>query len=647
MAGFLRSLSSSLIGGLLISFGLSLVSLPVFAQDGPPTVKESIPYDHIHPNWRDCGLRPYDMAGTIGERFERDALRGPRSNQTQTAEIVVDYGPGFTSEARTAFERAVEIWERHITSPVPIRIDASFSDLGPNVLGGAGPNFVFSVDTDNDGANDTIFGDALIDALTGEDQNPGQPDIVAQFSSTRTDWNFGTDEASDNEIDFTSVVLHEIGHGINYFDLLSFDDGTGSYGLDFNDNGVLDPDEKVPGVFEQFLFEDRGTERVALTNPGTFANPSTALGDALTGQQLVFEGSRAVEGAAVSTGPALPKIYAPFSWSPGSSIAHLDEATYGPGDPNSLMSPQFGRGETIRSPGPIMCGQLADIGWPLGTECQKLFRDVFGLDAAVTSVENGAVTLTWQTTDNAQIDTYFVEQKTFDGEFDVVETLEGGIPPSVTLDELGLGQFTFRLRWVAADGTEQVSVERPQATLSVQDVNVSVERTDLGRGTIQVEWDVPRGTNGFQYEVERSAGIGSRLETDPENRNLTRLQTTFPKQQPGRYTFRVVARSAEEDTLRSAAQTVDVSFEGDVTILGPFPNPAANTTTVELTARDRQDVHVEVFNTLGQRLFSETRSLLRLAPVTIRIDGRRWASGMYFLRVTGETFTKTEQLVIL
>ena len=45
--------------------------------------------------------------------------------QAATATIVVNYnGPGWTSEAQTAFEYAADIWETLITSPVPIVVDA-------------------------------------------------------------------------------------------------------------------------------------------------------------------------------------------------------------------------------------------------------------------------------------------------------------------------------------------------------------------------------------------------------------------------------------------------------------------------------------------------------------------------------------------
>ena len=59
-------------------------------------------------------------------------------------------------------------------------------------------------------------------------------------------------------------------------------------------------------------------------------------------------------------------MYAPNPWNGGSSYSHFDEATYGAGDPASLMTPQIGWGESIHDPGAMALGLLSDIGWTAG-----------------------------------------------------------------------------------------------------------------------------------------------------------------------------------------------------------------------------------------------------------------------------------------
>src|SRR5262249_27648833 len=58
-----------------------------------------------------------------------------------------------------------------------------------------------------------------------------------------------------------------------------------------------------------------------------------------------------------------PRLYSPNPWAPGSSYSHLDETTYPPGDPNSLMTYALGAAEAIHDLGPIVRGVFQDEGW--------------------------------------------------------------------------------------------------------------------------------------------------------------------------------------------------------------------------------------------------------------------------------------------
>lgn len=611
---------------------------------GEVDIQARVPYDVVNPEWEDCGLRPYDMPGRIGKDGPMDMRRTPPENRTQTATIVVDYGSGFTPEAQRAFQRAVDIWETHIASPVPIRIAANFSPLGENVLGGARPNEVLVADVDGvDGSR--VYGDALVDAIKGVDQNPGQPDILISFNSEFAAWHFGEEAAPANEIDFTGVVLHEIGHGLGYFDSFFYNEGTGLYGIDLNGNGFLDDGEGIPGIFGSFLVEDQNGARLPITDTAFYPNISEELGDALTGSSLFFDGPFASEGAQISTGPEIPRVYAPSPWNPGSSIAHLDELTYRPGDVNSLMTPRIGAGETERSPGPVMCGQFADIGWTLGRDCQDFFRSVFSIEGTPTA-EGASFTFTWQTTPDANIQSYAMQQSTFGGPFETVRTLDGSAT-SATVRDVGLGEFAFRMQWVNGDG-ETVTAEPVEATYNIQDINAEVlATTDLGRGDVAVRWSVPRGTEGFTYTVQRAPGQGQGNAFRTVQENISGTEATLSGQQPGRYTYRILATDANGNALQSDTQRITVDFEGDVYILGPFPNPTTGAATVELTSREFQNVQIEIFNSIGQRLLFEERSLPVLTPSEIAIPGERWASGMYFIRVTGNDFVETEQFVVL
>lgn len=628
-----RAISASLLLGALV-LAVGLVE-PVQAQpqryqiDARSTAGTQL----SEIDWEDCGLRKGDIDASLSIRPEALAKR------SRTANIEVNYS-GFTAEARSAFERAVAIWETHIESDVTIRVDASYESLRENVLGAAGPNpdIVGLLDTDEDGNTETFVWSALFDALSGEDQLPGESDIVVRMNSSRDDWHFGEDDAPVDETDFTSVVVHEIAHGLGYLELTDVSGGEGQYGVDFNENG-----DQTPSIYALFLAQNQADGSiVSLMNENEFPNPSERLADALTSDRIVFDGMEASVTAAQNPGPVPPKLYAPLDFSRGSSIAHLDETTYSIEGPNELMTPVYNG--TVRLPGPILCGQLRDMLWPLGSGCRRYFADVFALQFAEDpDPARGRVTLDWTVREDTTINEFVVEKKAFDGAFEPVKQVSSS---PVTIDSLGLGIFTFRVRWTKSDGSEATTPTTVQAEFRTRDVTSEVAgRDDQGRAAVELSWDVPPGTEGFTYQIEQRAGAsGEFTEVGP---SVNQREFTLPRQTPGAYTYRVSASDGDNTVEGKQTADVNISFDGDVYALGPYPNPVRNTATLDLTARTEQSVTVEAYDVTGRRVYSETRRVGTRAPEAVMLSTRGWSSGMYFLRVRGDEFTETRKMVVV
>jgi len=595
--------------------------------------------------YRDCGIRKIDEDQFV-ERMPETTKSNRRRKDTAT--ILVNYGPDFPPEARQAFQRAVDIWETRIDSPVPIKLEARWEDLGEGTLGAAGPFFAL-VDADEDGSSDTILGFPLLDAVSGQDQFPDEPDIVARFNSTRDDWHFGRDPAPSEQIDFTSIVLHEITHGLNYVDYFNYDSesGQGGYGFDFDGNGQIDDDERVPGAYgRQVVLEQSNGTLASLTDESVFPNPSQDIGDALTSELLFFRGDASNQGAQQNGEPVPPKLYAPRLYQSGSSIAHLDELTYPPESPNALMTPQIGTAETNRMPGPVVCGQLRDMGWPLGPDCDQYFPNVFALQNQPTETAGG-LQLSWQVADDADVEEYVFERQYFDEGFEVVRRADPAAVPdtTITFTNLGLGVFSFRLRWIRSDGTEGQVPSIVRDTITLQNFSQQLASPDEeGRRSVTLSWEEPPGTEGFRYQIQRRRGTEGPFRTV-----ATRQRTSYTDEQqtPGQYRYRVRAEDGSGNGVVGPTRSVQIDFEGSVYALGPYPNPAQNAATVDLTAREAQSVTVEVYDATGQRVYAEEQELRERSPVALTIDTSGWASGMYFLRVRGEEFTKTRKMVVV
>lgn len=273
------------------------------------------------------------------------------NSAVQLSTINVNYIGNWDPAAHEAFEEAKGIWEKTISSPVPITIDASWEDLtkkygDPSILGGA-RSISYRKNFEGSPVPDTWYSIALANKLYGADIDPGTSDIEAMFNSSFSNWDFDlSGNPNYTKYDFVSVVLHEIGHGLGFSGSMSVAGGYGSWGI----TGT-----SIPSIYDRFVVTASHQPLVI-----AYENPSTALAEQLQGGNIYFAGAQAIEASGNDLGP---KLFAPSQWRLGSSFSHLDESAYPYSSGNALMTPALTNGEAVHVPGPLAMAILEDIGW--------------------------------------------------------------------------------------------------------------------------------------------------------------------------------------------------------------------------------------------------------------------------------------------
>ena len=264
----------------------------------------------------------------------------PASYLSSVANIQVTY-TGFPAAAEAAFQYAANIWAGQISSPVTIEVDATWADLGDNILGSASPSTIHRNFT-GAAALDIYYPQALANQLSSSDLASGSADITCNFGS-QVNWYFGLDgNVPPGAYDFVTVVLHELCHGLGLIGSATVAGSTGFIGQSGS-----------PFIYDTFINDNNSSSSLTDLNNGT-----SAMADALTGGGLVWAGANGLASDAVP-----PGIYAPNPWEPGASFSHLREDMYLSGNANALMTPNLNTGEAIHDPGPIVMGMFADMGW--------------------------------------------------------------------------------------------------------------------------------------------------------------------------------------------------------------------------------------------------------------------------------------------
>lgn len=257
-------------------------------------------------------------------------------------------------EARlNAFQFAADIWGNFLESDVEILVGASFDPKFCNassaVLGSAGPNTAHANFSGAPVAN-TWYVQALANSLYGSDLDDSTDDIGASFNSSidnnnnclaNTDWYYGYDGNGGGDIDFVTVVLHELAHGLGFLTFVNLDTGAKASGLDDAYMRHLEHHGADPSDYPSMTNAQRVAASISETDLHWVG--TNVMGVAVETLTSGRDGNHVL-------------MYAPDPNEPGSSVSHWDTSL----TPSQLMEPSYTG--VLHGPG-LELELFLDIGW--------------------------------------------------------------------------------------------------------------------------------------------------------------------------------------------------------------------------------------------------------------------------------------------
>ena len=261
----------------------------------------------------------------------------PSANLEKISKFAITYN-SFPIWARAEVQGALDTWAANFKSSVDITVTATWGrSANSDVLGSARPGSYFAGFI---GAPDSTlwYPSALANALAGKDLDRDNAEIIIQVNSA-ANWNQrGDDQPRTTEYDLQSVILHEVAHGLGFLSTDVYDKFFGYGSID------------QPTPFDAYIQTPDG-RRLA-----DMPTPSLELGKTLTAP-LYWIGENAKR---VNGGEKI-KMYTPAIYEPGSSVSHLDEATYSKSGPDAVMTPNLDAGEVFHQPGPLLLAMMEDM----------------------------------------------------------------------------------------------------------------------------------------------------------------------------------------------------------------------------------------------------------------------------------------------
>lgn len=251
------------------------------------------------------------------------------------------FGGSTLGEVRQeSFQHALDIWSNVFLNSYAgeqIIVNSAMTDISS--LGSGGPSL--STSGHSSLQADTVYPIALASHVAQQDLLPppvitGDGTHIGVRLDLDRDWYYGADEnPGATEIDFITIALHEIGHGLGFIERVQSD---GSY-----------PNDR-PTIYDRFLVEGEAGGTL-LTDMATDAERASTI----RSDDLYWAGEAGVAG----NGGERPHMYAPSNYVFGTSVAHLDHRTY----PGAVMGALYTPGVATHTISDMELGILADIGW--------------------------------------------------------------------------------------------------------------------------------------------------------------------------------------------------------------------------------------------------------------------------------------------
>jgi len=243
----------------------------------------------------------------------------------------------------SATEWAFTLWGEQLGGWVPLDININSTNMGTGGVIGAS----YRMQNFFNAENNTWYPSSLWNQLVGYDATTNR-DIKLEMNTPNMNFFYGlSGNPSAYQIDWVTVMLHEVSHGLGFFPLVG-SDGRFSYATAGGGGSYTD----YPGIYDRQLFQGTSGPCMADLNQTDRA--------ALVKSANLYAGAPG-SNLLTANNNARVKIYAPTTYSSGSSVSHWDSyQTF-----TTFMKYYIDNGVRITSFNTRKIGLMLDMGWTL------------------------------------------------------------------------------------------------------------------------------------------------------------------------------------------------------------------------------------------------------------------------------------------
>lgn len=204
---------------------------------------------------------------------------------------------------------------------------------------------------------------------------------------------------------------------------------------------------------------------------------------------------------------------------------------------------------------------------------------------------------------------------------------------------------------IGTDGQGDFVVASRESVLPVELARFTAV-ADVGSALLQWETLGETDNSGFRIEHQRPGASdwaslafvpGAGTTTDAQ-----RYRFRAERLNAGTHRFRLQQIDLDGTRQMVGETQVVIGFDGPYNLSEVYPNPSRQRSTLDLIAASAQNVRVEIYNLLGQHVRTVYDGRIGAGtPLALTLDTTQLASGVYFARVQGDTFSAVRKLTVV
>ena len=191
---------------------------------------------------------------------------------------------------------------------------------------------------------------------------------------------------------------------------------------------------------------------------------------------------------------------------------------------------------------------------------------------------------------------------------------------------------------------------KPNGTLPVEFTSFTGSVAD---NAAKLEWTTATEQNNAGFQVQQ------KVDGSFQNIEGAFVEGAGTAEEPQSYSYRVEDLDAGQHTFRLKQVDVDggSSFSKETTVkvgldsqyeLQAYPNPISEQATIKFAVKESQDVTLELYNTLGQRVQVLHQGAVPSSQTrTVSLQASDLSSGLYIVRMRGESFSTTKSVTVV